>query len=153
MPGLDRVPDRIAALLRSLPLPEPATTPFVAGGSLADRRVAIVTTAGLYRRGESGFAPYATDHRSIPGDVAGAALLLGHLSVNFDRSGFQQDVNVIFPIERLDELARAGEIGSVASSHYSLPGGSDPADLMETIAAIVGQLQRDGVDAVLLVPV
>ena len=39
-------------------------------------------------------------------DAAGADLVMSHLSVNFDRSGFQEDWNVVFPIDRLKELVR-----------------------------------------------
>jgi len=56
--------------------------------------VAIVSTAGLHRRGDSVFAPGASDYRIIPGDPAPTDLVMSHVSVNFDRSGFQQDVNV-----------------------------------------------------------
>ena len=33
-------------------------------------------------------------------------LTMSHVSTNFDRSGFYQDVNTSFPIDRLRELAR-----------------------------------------------
>jgi D-proline reductase (dithiol) PrdB len=44
---------------------------------------------------------------------------MSHVSVNFDRTGFQQDLKVIFPLDRLRELAVEGSIGSVAAFHYS----------------------------------
>jgi len=153
VPRLDDIPGGLVDLLRSLPLPDFDSTPFVTGKPLGEQRVAVLTTAGLLRRGEPVFEPYGTDHRGIPGDVDVADLLLSHLSVNFDRSGFQQDVNVVFPIERLRELAREGEIGSLADLHYSLPGGTDPRDLQDTTSRIAELLRSDGVDSVLGAPV
>lgn len=32
---------------------------------------------------------------------------MSHLSINFDRTGFQQDINVVFPIDRLNLVPRA----------------------------------------------
>ncbi len=39
---------------------------------------------------------------------------MSHISVNFDRTGFQQDLNTVFPIDRLRELVADGEVGSMA---------------------------------------
>jgi D-proline reductase (dithiol) PrdB len=153
MPRLDDVPEGLVKLLGSLPLPDFDSAPFVTGKPLSERRVALLTTAGLVRRGEPVFEPYATDHRAIPGDIEAADLLLSHLSVNFDRSGFQQDVNVVLPLERLRELVQEGEIGSLADFHYSLPGGTDPRELEDVTSSIAEWLARDGVDTVLGVPV
>ena len=49
-------------------------------------------------------------------------LKLGHHSVNFDRGGFAADINVVYPIDRLKELAQDGTIGAVARHHYSFAG-------------------------------
>jgi D-proline reductase (dithiol) PrdB len=46
-------------------------------------------------------------------------LKLGHHSVNFDRGGFAADLNVVYPIDRLEELAVEGVIGAVAENHYA----------------------------------
>ena len=87
------------------------TQPWVEGPPLARRRVAIVSTAGLHRRGDRPFTFDAGDgYRIIPGDVAANDLVMTHVSANFDRSGFQQDWNVVFPVDRLRELAEEGII-------------------------------------------
>jgi hypothetical protein len=39
---------------------------------------------------------------------------------------FQEDWNVVFPLDRLNELAAEGTIGSVAATHYSFMGATDP---------------------------
>jgi len=104
--------------LRNLPLPRYETTPWVEGPPLAERRVAIVTTAGLSLRGETLFTLGSADYRVIPADTDPGDLLMNHVSVNFDRTGFQDDVNIVFPIDRLREMAAEGVIGSVADYHY-----------------------------------
>ena len=128
--------------------------PWVAGLPLAERRVAIVTTAGLHRAGERNFDLRDTGYRVIPGDIEGADLLMSHASVNFDRTGFQQDVNVVFPIDRLRELAAAGAVGSLAGFHYSVMGaGWLPHEIEATARELAGMLKEDKVNAVLLSPV
>jgi D-proline reductase (dithiol) PrdB len=131
-----------------------ATAPFVAGPPLCERRVAIVTTAGLHRRDDPNFDLSDLSYRVIPGDVCMDDLLMTQASVNFDRSGFQQDVNVVFPLARLRELEQCGEIGSVADFHYAFNGAGHLPQAFEPSAREVGQmLKEDGVNAALLVPV
>jgi len=139
--------------MRSLPLPEYGTTPWADGPPLPERRVAIVTSAGLSLRGEQTFQLGAADYRVIPGELDTADILMNHVSVNFDRTGFQDDINIVFPIDRLREMAADGEIGSVAAFHYSFMGATDPALLEESARAIAGMLREDRVNAVLLTPV
>ena len=127
--------------------------PWVRPPPLAKCRVAIVTTAGLHRRGDRPFGPSATDYRIIPGDTAAADLVMSHQSVNFDRTGFQEDHNVAFPIDRLRELAERGAIGSVAAYHYSFMGATQIRHLEAKARELAGLLEADKVDAVLLTPV
>lgn len=130
------------------------TAPFVAGPPLAERRIAIVTTAGLHRREDRNFDLSDLSYRVIPGDVDLADLVMSQASVNFDRTGFQQDVNVVFPLDRLREMRAAGEIGSIASFHYAFNGAGQLAPAFEATGREVGRmLKEDGVNAALLVPV
>jgi D-proline reductase (dithiol) PrdB len=76
-----------------------------------------------------------------------------HISTNFDRTGFQRDWNVVFPLDRLKELAADGIIGSVAVYHYSFMGATDPAMMEPEAKNLAGLLKGDRVDAALLVPV
>ncbi len=78
---------------------------------------------------------------------------MSHVSVNFDRSGFQQDVNVVFPLPLLKELVASGEVGSIADWHYSFMGATDPSRLAETAPQVARLLKEDGVTAAILVPV
>ena len=51
---------------------------------------------------------------------------MSHVSTNFDRTGYIQDLNLVFPIERLRELEAAGDIGSVGAYHYAFMGATPP---------------------------
>lgn len=121
--------------------------------SLGDARIAIVTTAGLrpdggvWRDGQ-GFVVLPAGSRD---------LTLAQNSSNFDRTGFATDINVVYPADRLDELAASGVIGSVASQHLSFMG-AQPDHVLETLRLDTGPaaaklLRDDGVDVVLLTPV
>ena len=131
---------------------EPA--PWITPKPLHASRVAIVSTAGLHRRSDQPFAPGAVDYRLLPGDVDFADVLVSHISTNFDRSAFQQDPNIWFPLDRLREMASADEIGSVANWHYSFMGAQpNHAALAETGEEVGALLAKDEVDVALLVPV
>jgi D-proline reductase (dithiol) PrdB len=129
--------------------------PWVAGPPLARRRVAIVTTSGIHRRQDRPFAAgaAASEYRIIPGSARADELVMSHLSINFDRTGFQQDINVVFPIDRLRELARDGTVGSVADYHYAFMGAAPIRSLEPQARKMAALLRRDNVDAALLTPV
>jgi D-proline reductase (dithiol) PrdB len=77
-----------------------------------------------------------------------------HSSVNFDRSGFQEDINVVFPIDRFKELEAAGVIGSLANINYSFMGGGLlPSVYEDNVRDLATRLKADGVDAAFIVPV
>ena len=154
MVRLADLPEIDAKHLLDKDCPSYETAPFVSGPPLAKRRVAIVTTAGLHRRDQPTFSFTDTGYRVLPGDVTGNDLVMSHSSVNYDRSGFMQDVNVVFPIDRLRQLERESVIGSLASYHYSLMGAHwEPNEIEKTARQVAGLLKQDQVDAALLVPV
>jgi len=105
------------------------------------------------RRGERPFVSGDTDYRDIPVETPADQILMSHVSVNFDRTGFVRDINVVFPIERLRTMAADGTIGSVAGTHYSFMGATDPRGMEANARAVAGRLKSDSVDAVLLTPV
>ena len=143
-------------LNRVATLPRFALRPWARGPALSRRRVAIVTTAGLHLRGDRPFdsAGGGIDYRVIPGDVAPADLVMSHLSVKFDRSGFQSDWNVVFPLDRLKALVREGIVGALASFHYSFMGAIANVTRYEPKAReLAALLRQDKVDAVVLTPV
>ena len=135
-------------------LPSYPDHPWVGGPPLAERRVALVTTAGLHRLDDEAFTFVDVSYRVIPADVETSALTMTHSSVHFDRSGFREDVNTVFPLGRLRELEAEGGIGSVAAHHYSLMGAGWPPEMIErTCDELAAALHADEVTAVCLVPV
>jgi D-proline reductase (dithiol) PrdB len=153
MTRLTDLPPAQAKRLAELECPDFATRPWVEGPALAERRVAIVSSAGLVRRGETPFRGRDPDYRVIPSATRPEELLISHISINFDRTGFQEDWNVVFPLDRLNELAVAGEVGSVAETHYSFMGATDPVQMEPHARELAGRLKSDRVDAVILSPV
>jgi D-proline reductase (dithiol) PrdB len=150
---LTDLPPAQAKRLAEAECPDFATRPYVSGAALSDRRIAIVSSAGLFRRGAEPFRGRDADYRVIPADIKGEDLLTSHISVNFDRTGLQEDWNVAFPLDRLQELANERVIGSVADTHYSFMGASDPLQMEPHARALAGRLKEDCVDSVLLAPV
>jgi D-proline reductase (dithiol) PrdB len=150
---LTDLPPAQAQRLAEVECPDFKTRPWVRGPALPERRVAIVSSAGLVVRGETPFRGRDPDYRVIPGDTRPDELLISHISINFDRTGFQEDWNVVFPIDRLNELAAEGVIGSVAQTHYSFMGASDPLQMEPHARELADRLKRDHVDAAILPPV
>ena len=70
----------------------------------------------------------------------------------YDNGDVNKDINCMFPIERLQELEKAGFIGKVAPIHFGfMGGGGDQAKFTnETGPEIARQLKEEGVDYVLL---
>ncbi len=142
-----------AKLYGELECPSFETTPWVTGPALSQRRVAIVASAGLVVRGERPFRGGDADYRAIPASTPADQLLFSHISINLDRTGFQEDWNVVFPLDRLHELAAEGTIGSVAATHYSFMGATDPVQMVDGAKDVASRLKADNVDAVLLTSV
>ena len=153
MVHLREMPDHLREALINQELPEYGDTPWVTPKPLGECRVALISTAGLHRREDDPFTPGAGDYRIIPDDYDMGDLVMSHLSTNFDRSGFYQDVNTSFPIDRLRELAEEGVIGSVANFHFTVSGAPHPSDLEDSARAIAQTMKADAVDTVLLVPI
>ncbi|MEM7536008.1 MAG: glycine/sarcosine/betaine reductase selenoprotein B family protein [Chloroflexota bacterium] len=116
-----------------------------------ERRIAIVSTAAVSKRGDKPFSWLARDYRVFGKDERD--LVMTHVAVEYDRTAWQQDVNVILPLDRLDEMAKEGEIGSVADEHYTFMGAADPLDMEKGAHEVAERMQQEGVNTVLLVPV
>ena len=139
----------------TLPVPVFENPAFSCPPPLQDARVAIVTTSGLSQKGGVGkWTVDDTHFETIP--AVARDLELGHHSPNFDRAGFHADINCVYPIDRLEELAEKGLVGSVANFHYAFAG--NQPDSVSTLRldsgpACARQMLEDGVDVVLLTPV
>jgi D-proline reductase (dithiol) PrdB len=153
MAHLDDIPEPTRSAIRALDVPDAGIRPFVAGPPLSARRVAIVTSAALHRRGEAPFPAGSAEFRALPAGLPASDIVMSHVSINFDRTGWSHDANVAYPIDRLHEMAAEGVIGAVADTHYSVMGSTDPRTMVATADAMAQTMRAEGVDAVLLCPV
>ncbi len=137
-----------------LPVPEFPNPAFTTPPPLSEATVAIVTSAALHTAADEAFGNDDSTYRAI--DRTERSLKLGHWSPNFDRVGFALDLNVVYPIDRLEEMAAEGVIGAVAPRHFSFAG-NQPDDVstirFDSGPAAAAQLLADGVDVVVLTPV
>jgi D-proline reductase (dithiol) PrdB len=154
MVRMEKVSEEERNFLLGMECPTFPTSPWVSGPPLNERRLAVISTAGLHLRHDRPFQFGAGDfYRVIPGHVRANDLVMSHLAASFDRTGFQRDWNVVFPLDRLREMQEEGVIGSLADFHYSVAAPRNALELAEPAREIAGLLRRDNVNAVLLLPV
>ncbi len=122
--------------------------------SLDKMNISIVTTAGVRLNSQE---PYNDegDERFyvIPGDTTVDDLTINYASpANYDFSDSLKDINIVFPIDRLRELAQAGVIAGVAKKHISLMGYTMRLKKIyeETVPAIAKELERSNTNGVIL---
>jgi D-proline reductase (dithiol) PrdB len=154
MPRLDRLPEANRKNLLNLPVKVNDTSPFVRlPRPLSACRVAIVTTAGMHRRGDRPFGPGEQGFRVIPADTPSADIVQSHTSIGFDRTPTMRDVNISLPVDRLRELAARDEI-AVALNHYSFMGALRETARVETETGpeVARRLAADGTDVALITP-
>ncbi len=126
-------------------------------GSVSTKTIALVTSAGLYLKGSQPPFETASIHgdpsfRQIPRSARQADFGIAH--AHYDHSLAEQDVNVIFPLERLIELEREQVVGKVAETHYSFSYVNDVVSLLtESVPRLLQKLKSAAVDLLLLVPV
>ena len=119
---------------------------------LSQMTLALVTTVGVHLRGDRPFTSGEQTYRVIPSSAPARDVILSHTSIGFDRSGLIRDLNLVFPLDRLREMAERGEIGGVGPNFCSFLGSISKYDqLIGGTGAEVGRrLKDEGVDAVLL---
>jgi len=137
----------------ALECPVFADKPFVQPIPAQQRKVTLVSSAGLIRRGDQPFRGGDTGYRTFTDDDDNADVLVSHISVNFDRTAAVRNIESVFPRTALREVAAEGHIGASADSHYSFLGSSDPVALEAEAKVLAGVLQQDKVNTVVLLPV
>ena len=155
MPRLDRLPQILRNTLLTFPAQVNDSAPFVPlKAPLSRCRVAIVTTAGLHRRGDRPFGPGDPTYRIIPSDTPVPDIVQSQTSIGFDRAPIMRDINISFPIDRLRELSARGEIGGLAPNCYSFLGAQRDIRRIEAATApeAAGRLRDEGVDVALITP-
>lgn len=129
--------------------------PFaVPGKRLAECRVALIASGGIYVKGQVAFHHRDdASYREVPADVDYRDLRVTHFA--YDLTDARADPNVVFPLQHLKALADEGVIGEVAPRAYTFMGGIYSARrVREALApALAERMQNNAVDAALLVPV
>ena len=132
---------------------------------LSECKFGLVTSAGLYVKGVQ--PPFDTEreraeptwgdptYRAIPADTPQEALAVSHLHLN--AADIEQDVNIVLPLHRFQELAEADRIGGLAETHYSFMGfqGFPPdatAWAQQYGPEVAAHFKQEKVDCVLLTP-
>jgi D-proline reductase (dithiol) PrdB len=121
---------------------------------LPECSVAIVSTGGVHQASQEPFSLFVEQgdwsSRRLPGDVEVRDLVFSH--THYDTRDAERDPNVMFPIERLRELASEGFIGQVAPLHFGFMGFiPNPKHLAgETAPAAARELAAVGADVALL---
>ena len=124
---------------------------------LSDATIALVTSAGL-----SGPGQPPMDGGSVEGDYTIRVLDVdtpaGEITIShthFDTSIARADLNTVYPVDRLRELASQGVIAGLAPRAVSFMGYFTNVFRVrdEVVPAIVSAVLATGADAALLVPV
>ena len=130
---------------------------------LGEARVGLLSSAGMFLAGEQ--QPFDVERekleptwgdptlRVIPNDVTQSQIDATHLHLN--TADFLADLNVALPIDRLNELAAAGEIGAAAPEHYSVMGFQEAgAEVWRTTTGpeIAARCHAAEIDALILAP-
>ena len=147
------IPEPERTVIADLDCPHYDNTPLTTPLAAAQRHVAIVSTAGFVVRGERPMLSNETGYRAISASVDDSDILCSHVSTNFDRTGFQQDLNVMLPRDRLRELEQQGVIGKAADTHYAFMGATSPEKLEDKARELGRSMLALGVNTVVLAPV
>lgn len=123
---------------------------------LAEARLTFVSSAGVQPKKTM---PFDVVHpvgdysfRRVPTSSAPSDLEIHQ--IKYPTNGAARDLNVIFPIERLQELATEGVIGGLTPNFFSFIGYQmDPPTFEQTLAEeIAAAVVADGADMALLCP-
>lgn len=123
---------------------------------LRESRLTFVSTAGVQPRGT---LPFDTVHpvgdytfRQVPSNLKRSDLEIHQLK--YPTHGAKRDLNVIFPIERLQELEAQKVIGGLAPNFFSFIGYNMDAERLEQTLAedIADAVEAEKTDAVLMSP-
>jgi D-proline reductase (dithiol) PrdB len=125
---------------------------------LRQSKVAIITTAGVHRKDQAPFNMQDRNgdpsFREIDGRRPAGDLMITHDYYN--HTDADRDINIVFPIERLEEFEKEGIIGQLAGTNYGFMGhilGTHIDTLKrKSSPEAAGRLKAAGVDAVLLTP-
>lgn len=121
---------------------------------LSESKLMLIGSGGVYKMGQVAFhTKDDTSVRVIDSKTDTAHLRTAHFA--YDQTDARTDVNCVFPLDRLRELADSGVIGELASEAYGFMGGiySTRRMMAETAETLLQCCRAQEPDIVLLVPV
>ena len=123
-------------------------TPF--RKKLEESTVCLVTTAAVRHRDDTPFqVENDTTFRTIRSTSEGKELTYD--DAHYDHACVDQDINCVFPLDRLRSLAAEGRIGGVSEEYFSLGFSQALRELRETtVPQLAREVERVRPDAVLL---
>mgnify|MGYP001220132762 FL=1 len=119
--------------------------------SLDEMVIALVTAAGVHLKSDERFNLAGdTSYRIVNSDANSKDLMVSH--GGYDNSDVNKDINCMFPIDRLKELAEEGFIKGIAPKHIGFMGGGGDvkAFVEKTGPEIANILKEEGVDGVVI---
>ena len=129
--------------------PPPVWTPVTK--KLSEMTIALATAAGVHKKTDERFN-FAGDFtfRTIEDTTPSSELMVSH--GGYDNGDVNKDINCMFPIDRIHELAKDGVIKAIAPVHIGFMGGGGNQEKFknETGPEIARILKEEGVDGVLL---
>ncbi|MDP7550647.1 MAG: glycine/sarcosine/betaine reductase selenoprotein B family protein [Acidimicrobiales bacterium] len=123
---------------------------------LSESTILLVGSGGAYREGQVAFHwKDDTGIRHIPTDQPASDVRVTHFA--YDLEPARSDPNIVFPVDRLNEMVTDGTIGGLAPEALACMGGiysvrRAEEELAPAILDAVEQMPTD-IDLVLLVPV
>jgi len=123
-------------------------TPFT--GKLEEAKICLVTTASVRGKDQPPFQIDGdTSFRTLDGALPASAFTFD--DDHYDHACVDRDLNCVFAVDRLAELAENRQIGGVSEKHFSMGFSQALRELREkTIPALVREVDRVRPDAVLL---
>lgn len=122
---------------------------------LNECKLALLTTGGLHLRTDPPFdfsiKEGDSSYRILPADMNHRDLMVSHKW--YDHKFINEDINCVFPIDRMREYVNENRIGSLSEEHYSFMGHIyDTKELMVNAKMLGKHLKNLGVDAAFLTP-
>jgi len=123
-------------------------TPF--RGTLEEATIALVSTAAVRQKDDKPFNVEGDNSYRVIDGLKSAADL-AYDDAHYDHACVDRDLNCVFPVDRLAELAREARIGGVAEKHFSMGFSQALRELRSTtVPALAREVERVRPSAVVL---
>jgi D-proline reductase (dithiol) PrdB len=121
-------------------------------------RVTLIASGGVHLKSQTPFnmTDPAGDptFREIPANISPSDLTITHNY--YDHSDADKDINIILPLERIQDLKQSDDIGDVNHRHFSFMGHimhhHIDTLMKDTAPNVAAQLKSDKVDIAILTP-